>query len=246
MRGHVHLDDDEDWSVNKLTSVLTHQIGHLFGLDHSIHSDSIMSPLMNNAKPTNDDLKNLRSILGIETPTTPLTSRPTPPPPPLTTKTTITTPSTTKTLNLKDPLIKIGSFKWRYSNSNQTIDEEDDDLDSNEILKLLIFKSNLIHKNVVNTSLVPKPTTIPIASQSTTKTKTTTKTTPKPATLSKAAETVKLCNLSRIDAVSRTESGGSYIYANNYVWHLKGLTKWRLVEYEGNVCWLFFSMSQLK
>lgn len=54
---------------NRLMAVLMHQIGHLFGLDHSSNPSSIMSPLFHfdSEKLLDEDIKNLRMILGLET-----------------------------------------------------------------------------------------------------------------------------------------------------------------------------------
>jgi len=68
-RGHVHLDDSENWHKgNRLLSVLIHQIGHLFGLDHSSNPNSVMSPLFHFGSDgiLDEDIKNLRMILGLE------------------------------------------------------------------------------------------------------------------------------------------------------------------------------------
>ena len=45
-----------------------HQIGHLFGLDHSNNVKSVMSPLFNFGGEgiLPEDIKNLRMILGLE------------------------------------------------------------------------------------------------------------------------------------------------------------------------------------
>jgi len=49
-------------------SVLMHQIGHLFGLDHSSNPSSVMSPLFHfgDENLLDEDIKNLRMILGLE------------------------------------------------------------------------------------------------------------------------------------------------------------------------------------
>ena len=49
-------------------SVLMHQIGHLFGLDHSSNPNSVMSPLFHfgDQNLLEEDIKNLRMILGLE------------------------------------------------------------------------------------------------------------------------------------------------------------------------------------
>ena len=49
-------------------SVLMHQIGHLFGLDHSSNPSSVMSPLFHfdDNELLDEDVKNLRMILGLE------------------------------------------------------------------------------------------------------------------------------------------------------------------------------------
>lgn len=50
-------------------TVLMHQIGHLFGLDHSSNPKSVMSPLFyfGNEELLEEDVRNLRMILGLET-----------------------------------------------------------------------------------------------------------------------------------------------------------------------------------
>ena len=49
-------------------SVILHEIGHLFGLDHSSNVKSIMSPLFNFGSETilPEDVKNLKMILGLD------------------------------------------------------------------------------------------------------------------------------------------------------------------------------------
>jgi hypothetical protein len=74
-RGHLHLDDAESWDKgNRILPVLLHQIGHLFGLDHSSNPKSIMSPLFKFENGhfdeetilLDEDVRNLKTILGIE------------------------------------------------------------------------------------------------------------------------------------------------------------------------------------
>lgn len=63
------MDDSENWNKgNRLMSVLLHQIGHLFGLDHSSNPKSVMSPLFNFHDSTllEEDIRNLRVILGLD------------------------------------------------------------------------------------------------------------------------------------------------------------------------------------
>ena len=42
-----------------------------------------------------------------------------------------------------------------------------------------------------------------------------------------------LCYDPVIDAITRTEWGNAFIFKGSYVWHIRGLTKWRLFDYEG-------------
>ena len=48
--------------------ILVHEIGHLFGLDHSSNSNSVMSPIFNfnDLQILDEDIRNLRLILGLE------------------------------------------------------------------------------------------------------------------------------------------------------------------------------------
>ncbi len=68
-RGYVHLDDEEDWSTeNKLFTILVHEIGHLFGLNHSSNSDSIMAPIIKTKRNQlfeTEDILNLQRALGL-------------------------------------------------------------------------------------------------------------------------------------------------------------------------------------
>ena len=130
-----------------------------------------MSPLiLNKNKPVPTDITNLKQILGIKIKSTGMPKSST-----------------------RESFIKIGTFKLAtakfdlFRNNSSDLDEEDDNLDSNEILKLLLLKSNLIHKNS-NGNIKP---------------------------LIEVNEKPKLCNLSKIDAICRTESGGSFIFAGN-------------------------------
>lgn len=62
-------DDSENWGYgDRLLPVLIHEIGHLFGLDHSSNPKSIMSPLFyfGGEGILEEDIKNLRMILGLE------------------------------------------------------------------------------------------------------------------------------------------------------------------------------------
>jgi hypothetical protein len=191
-RGHIHLDDEEDWSENKLMSVLMHEIGHLLGLDHSISNNSIMSPLMfNKNKPITSDITNLKQILGISFKNSEMQS------------------SSSTTTTTKESFIKIGTFKLAtakfdlFRNSSSDLDEENDDLDSNEILKLLLLKSKLINKNSGSSSTIKS--------------------------LIQLDEKPKLCNLTKIDAICRTESGGSFIFAGKKL--LKNLSYFYITEF---------------
>ncbi len=68
-RGQIHLDDEEDWSTeNKLFSMLVHEIGHLFGLNHSSNANSIMAPIVKTKRQQlldPEDIVNLERALGL-------------------------------------------------------------------------------------------------------------------------------------------------------------------------------------
>ncbi len=42
-----------------------------------------------------------------------------------------------------------------------------------------------------------------------------------------------LCTDPIVDAITRTEWGNAFIFKGNYIWHIRGLTKWRLFDYDG-------------
>lgn len=43
----------------------------------------------------------------------------------------------------------------------------------------------------------------------------------------------QFCKKPEIDEMVRTEWGNVYVFKGDLVWHVKGLTKWRIVDYEG-------------
>ena len=46
-------------------------------------------------------------------------------------------------------------------------------------------------------------------------------------------EPADLCNDPIVDAITRTEWGNALVFKGDYIWHIRGLTKWRLFDYEG-------------
>jgi predicted Zn-dependent protease len=52
----------------RLLNIMLHEIGHVFGLDHSSNPRSIMSPLFrfDTAEIQTEDVRNLRLILGLD------------------------------------------------------------------------------------------------------------------------------------------------------------------------------------
>ena len=55
------------FSDKRLLNILLHEIGHVFGLDHSSNPRSIMSPLfrLDTAEIQSEDVRNLRLLLGL-------------------------------------------------------------------------------------------------------------------------------------------------------------------------------------
>ena len=69
--GDMHLDDDEEFTVRSprgvnLAWVMTHELGHTLGLDHSHVEKAVMFPWYQAYKPGGFDL-NYDDILGIQT-----------------------------------------------------------------------------------------------------------------------------------------------------------------------------------
>ena len=87
----MHLDAATDWSVAPVTpgdhydlrSVLLHELGHAFGLDHS-ESGTVMQPYLDAGETvrslTADDIEGMRTLYGVPEP--PETQSPTPQPTP--------------------------------------------------------------------------------------------------------------------------------------------------------------------
>ena len=76
--GDVHIDDDEDWTVNTArgTSLLmttTHELGHSLGLSHSNNRNSLMAPFYRIYEPNlalkTDDVRGIQSLYGRNTDT---------------------------------------------------------------------------------------------------------------------------------------------------------------------------------
>ena len=68
--GHMHFDEDEDWSLTgaggtfDLETVALHEIGHLLGLEHSSDSNAIMFPTYSGVRRSlgQDDLDGIRRL----------------------------------------------------------------------------------------------------------------------------------------------------------------------------------------
>ena len=44
---------------------------------------------------------------------------------------------------------------------------------------------------------------------------------------------IDLCKEPDVDAITRTEWGNAFVFKGDFIWHIRGLTKWRLFDYEG-------------
>jgi len=86
--GDVHIDDDENWSVNSTRGVsllmtAAHEIGHSLGLGHSNVRNSLMAPFYRGYDPnlqlSEDDVRGIQALYGEKTGGT--TPRPTTSPP---------------------------------------------------------------------------------------------------------------------------------------------------------------------
>ena len=65
--GQLHIDTSEDWEKNDLLTVLIHELGHVFNLDHSDIRGAVMFPSYTGKKTklTQDDLNGLAAALKI-------------------------------------------------------------------------------------------------------------------------------------------------------------------------------------
>ena len=66
-KGHIHFDNDDSWTEDKLLSVGVHEIGHALGLKHSLVPGSVMTPIYNNLKYkelARDDVDGIKAIYG--------------------------------------------------------------------------------------------------------------------------------------------------------------------------------------
>lgn len=62
--GQLHIDEHEDWTKTNLQTVLIHELGHVFNLDHSDIKNSIMYASYTGPKTelTEDDLNGLAEV----------------------------------------------------------------------------------------------------------------------------------------------------------------------------------------
>ena len=138
-----------------------------------------------------------------------------------TTTTIVTTSTSTTTSTKNEQKFEFSFLKDSTKIAVLPIENNNSDIEYQSILRLLALPAKLILKNdSPNAKIVSKIEKSELDNE-----------------LGKYSKQITFDNLcgknSKIDAITRTEFGNSFVLKENLIWHIKGLTNWRIVDYDG-------------